>query len=265
MNFIAPTFHFQQGEELCFQTPSSLQQQNQQQQQQQQQAVQDFFVVGPPAAIGYRQPTIKFQKAQGRNMGAPITVADDHSNKKRKMMHRDVERQRRHEMATLYSSLRSLLPIEYLKATRPIKLTLLSFLIMGKRSISDHMNEAANYIKHKQKKIQELTEQRDGLRRVVSTSSIRRCSLKINGSFSLPSVAVRRCLDGVEVVIGKVQLLDGVPLSMVIQVLEGEGLAVISCVLTNLNVQSAYTFQCEVGVFTDIYCVVILSRVFYGF
>lgn len=121
------------------------------------------------------------------------------------------------------------------------------------------MNEAANYIKHKQKKIQELTEQRDGLRRVVSTSSIRRCSLKINGSFSLPSVAVRRCLDGVEVVIGKVQLLDGVPLSMVIQVLEGEGLAVISCVFTNLNVQSAYTFQCEVGVFTDNYCVVILS------
>lgn len=127
MNFIAPTFHFQQGEELCFQTPSSLQQQNQQQQQQ---AVQDLFGVGPPAAIDYRQPTINFQKAQGRNMGAPITVADDHSNKKRKMMHRDVERQRRHEMATLYSSLRSLLPIEYLKATRPIKLTLLSFLII---------------------------------------------------------------------------------------------------------------------------------------
>lgn len=57
-----------------------------------------------------------------------------------------IERQRRREMKTLFSTLRSLLPDENLR---------------GKRSVSDQVQAAVNYVLSLQQKVEDLTTERD--------------------------------------------------------------------------------------------------------
>ncbi|CAN1332739.1 Transcription factor bHLH36 [Linum perenne] len=147
----------------------------------------------------------------------------EEEEKKKKMLHKDVEKQRRLEMTSLYSSLRSLLPIEYLK---------------GKRSISDHIHQAANYIKHQERKIEELSCKRD------QNSS---ANNYIHDSNYMSIVSVRRCLIGIEVILEESGMVS---VSRVVGDLVTEGLNVVSTVSAKVNHRMVHTIKAEVWLIT---------------
>ncbi|KAK8495125.1 hypothetical protein V6N13_026468 [Hibiscus sabdariffa] len=149
---------------------------------------------------------------------------------KKKSMHRDIERQRRQEMSTLYASLRTRLPLEYIK---------------GKRAVSDHMNGAVSYIKDLQKRIEELSAKRDELKKVSfdSTSSGFHRGTSSNESFP-SSAVVRPSLDGVEVVVITGQALT---LSRVLELLLEEGLDAVNCISTRIDGGLIHTIKLEVS------------------
>ncbi|KAL5541004.1 hypothetical protein UlMin_042577 [Ulmus minor] len=210
----------------------------------------DLFQIIPPL-------TCKDQnEMEGEDQNPPPTPSQDHhkppaisqrrgrssvtfdenpsEKKKKKVVHREIERQRRQEMATLYSSLRSILPFQYLK---------------GKRSISDHTNEAVSYIKDLQKKIQDLSEKKDKLKELVDHSN---CS---SSSIALPnlqpqiyedSISVRHCREEVEVVVNTA-FKQGLSLARVVRVLVGEGLSVVNCVSARVNERLLHTVHSEVN------------------
>ncbi|CAN1833727.1 Transcription factor bHLH36 [Linum perenne] len=158
----------------------------------------------------------------------------EEEEKKKKMLHKDVEKQRRLEMTSLYSSLRSLLPIEYLK---------------GKRSISDHIHQAANYIKHQERKIEELSCKRDQLKKLSSSSSTSNSSANnyIHDSNYMSIVSVRRCLIGIEVILEESGMVS---VSRVVGDLVTEGLNVVSTVSAKVNHRMVHTIKAEVWLIT---------------
>ncbi|KAI9073034.1 hypothetical protein K1719_045013 [Acacia pycnantha] len=104
---------------------------------------------------------LKFHKnkqTKSRRPNPPVGLQEDYDDVQKKLIRQHTERQRRQEMADLSASLRSLLPLEYIK---------------GKRSASGHLNESAKYIKHLQNRIEELSCKRNRLRMM--------CNLNVDG------------------------------------------------------------------------------------
>ncbi|KAL0317717.1 UNVERIFIED_CONTAM: Transcription factor [Sesamum angustifolium] len=154
---------------------------------------------------------------------------------RKKITHREIERQRRQEMSTLYASLRSVLPPDYLK---------------GKRSTSDQIHEAAKYITYLQNNVRELGGKRDKLKRSLENHELVQSEKAGSSSKILPNivVTVQTCSVGVEVQISGDVLAEGLilPLSRILQVMLEEGLVVVCCNWTNFDGRLCYVIQSEV-------------------
>ncbi|XP_048228535.1 transcription factor bHLH36 isoform X2 [Ricinus communis] len=230
-------FPLQQGNELCFKISSNPHQ------QQHTLIPQDLILDHPELLHACTDVTHNVGKSRRQKlMSADNNNKNDHgintpsliTNDKKKMMHRDIERQRRQEMATLHASLRSLLPLEYIK---------------GKRSISDHMNEAVNYIKHLRKRIEELDTKRDELKQQMNIRDIPSGSSGGSSGDCSPSsgVLIRPCLGGIEISFSSNlrEKGQGFTLSRVLQVLLEAEISVVNCVSTNVNKRVLHTIQTE--------------------
>ncbi|GAB4858695.1 hypothetical protein Ancab_010169 [Ancistrocladus abbreviatus] len=148
-------------------------------------------------------------------------------NSNKKITHREIERQRRQEMTKLFSSLRALLPLDYIK---------------GKRSLSDHVMEATNYINKMQKSNRELRGKRDALLKRSSNSadlsSARDCVV-IQEACSGESMGFKITIIGIRE--------ESLHLSTLLNIMLEEGLDVVSCVSTKANEKWVHVVHSQVN------------------
>nr|AKN09627.1 basic helix-loop-helix transcription factor [Salvia miltiorrhiza] len=132
---------------------------------------------------------------------------EENNQDSKKTAHRFTERQRRQEMSALYASLRSLLPLQYVK---------------GKRAVSDHMHQAVNYVNDMKKNIEQLQKRRDKLRNITTSAdpTTPRC------------VKINLFKDGMEILITHSLSNKSFPLSKVLAYLLDRQLNVVHCVST---------------------------------
>lgn len=128
------------------------------------------------------------------------------------------------------------------------------FNLQGKRSASDQMHEAVNYISHLKNNVKELEIKRDNLKKLsagsstttaTGTGSIRSSADNRHRS---SSVTVSQCRGGVEVLIDSCGFEEegGLPLSKVLGVLVEQGLDVVSYISSDVEGRLFHTIRCEV-------------------
>ncbi|XP_059451182.1 transcription factor bHLH118-like [Corylus avellana] len=183
----------------------------------------------PQDLIVQDQPSVganKIGKAHAHKILSSLNNGEANTSNydRKKIVRRDTEQKRRQQMAILNASLRSLLPVE---------------IIQGKRSASDHMNEAVNYIKYLQNKIEELSMRRNKLRN-LSPGNERSENCVVD------RVMVHPCWGRVEIIMTGNVKKEGLLLSKVLEILLQEGFRVVSCVSTKANERLFYSIQSEV-------------------
>ncbi|XP_055824133.1 transcription factor bHLH120-like [Solanum dulcamara] len=163
---------------------------------------------------------------------------------KKKVMRRDVERQRRCDMAKLYQRLRLLIPSKYL---------------MGKRSISDHLEEIVDYVKDLRKNIEDLEIKREKLKdikNVICSSQLApsSSSMKLSDDDG-DRIIVKSCNGGVEI-----SIKGGISLSKVLKVVMKGGLIVNCCVSSTINRRLIHIIQSKVNTRGDIDLAMLRSK-----
>ena len=116
--------------------------------------------------------------------------------------------------------------------------------LQGKRSISDHMNEAVNYIKHMQNNINELGAKRDILKKLSNSklenieSNHASCNLNVHQNNGILRIEFTSGLRE-----------EKLKLSQLLKLLAKEGLEVDSCFTTEINGRLLQSVMCEVYTF----------------
>ncbi|XVE58650.1 hypothetical protein DITRI_Ditri04bG0185800 [Diplodiscus trichospermus] len=204
---------------------------------------EDFVLQNLPsgeASVGGSNTTQRMGKGKRLKNLAAANNNDGNAagNDAKKIMRKEIERQRRQQMAELYGKLRLLLPLESIK---------------GKRAVSDHMNEAVNYIKYLKKRIQELCAKRDKLKKLsnLSASDLGSASSSDNCS-QINYVAVHPYSEGVEIVINSGFGEENWHLSTVMQVILEEGLDVVRCVSSQTSEGFLHAIQSEISETTQL-------------
>lgn len=98
--------------------------------------------------------------------------------------------------------------------------------------MSDHMNGAVEYINDLKNRIRNLSEKRDGLKRVLNSNNWSESSGS-RSEIGCSCVMVKSCLVGLEIVISCHG--ESVVLSRALDVLVHEGLDVVSCLSSKVN------------------------------
>ncbi|KAG2263203.1 hypothetical protein Bca52824_070282 [Brassica carinata] len=189
-----------------------------------------------PNPKGYQGHMPFVSAGDGGSGGSDIPQGTVDKKQKKKLLHRDIERQRRQEMSTLFASLRDHLPLQYIK---------------GKRAVSEHVNGAVNFIKDTETRIKELSARRDELSgETCYRSNPDLATASELGNSVLASVMVQPCVSGFEVVVsGNSSGLEALPLSRVLEALQELGLEVLSSLTTRVNERLIHTIRVEINSF----------------